>query len=81
MKYFYFCRGEMAERSIAAVLKTVEGNTSGGSNPSFSAKNYNPAQQRDFSFGEVSEWSNVTDSKSVVLSSVPGVRIPPSPHS
>ena len=31
--------GEMAERSIAAVLKTVEGNTSGGSNPSLSAKN------------------------------------------
>ena len=28
----------MAERSIAAVLKTVEGNTSGGSNPSLSAK-------------------------------------------
>ena len=28
----------MAERSNAAVLKTVEGNTSGGSNPSFSAK-------------------------------------------
>ena len=30
--------GEMAEWSIAAVLKTVEGHTSGGSNPSFSAK-------------------------------------------
>ena len=29
--------GEMAERSNAAVLKTVEGHTSGGSNPSFSA--------------------------------------------
>ena len=28
----------MAEWSIAAVLKTVEGNTSGGSNPSLSAK-------------------------------------------
>jgi hypothetical protein len=28
----------MAERSNAAVLKTVEGNTSGGSNPSLSAK-------------------------------------------
>ncbi|MBO5780426.1 MAG: hypothetical protein J6R27_04925, partial [Muribaculaceae bacterium] len=27
-----------AEWSIAAVLKTVEGNTSGGSNPSLSAK-------------------------------------------
>ena len=33
----YFCAGEMAERSNAAVLKTVEGNTSGGSNPSLSA--------------------------------------------
>ena len=31
--------GEMAEWSNAAVLKTVEGHTSGGSNPSFSAKN------------------------------------------
>ena len=30
--------GEMAEWSIAAVLKTVEGNTSGGSNPSLSAR-------------------------------------------
>ncbi len=29
--------GEMAEWSIAAVLKTVEGHTSGGSNPSLSA--------------------------------------------
>lgn len=29
--------GEMAEWSIAVVLKTIEGNTSGGSNPSFSA--------------------------------------------
>ena len=31
----------MAEWSIAAVLKTVEGHTSGGSNPSLSAKNKN----------------------------------------
>ena len=30
--------GEMAEWSIAAVLKTVEGHTSGGSNPSLSAR-------------------------------------------
>ena len=30
--------GEMAEWSIAAVVKTVEGHTSGGSNPSLSAK-------------------------------------------
>ena len=32
-----FAPGEVAEWSIAAVLKTVEGNTSGGSNPSLSA--------------------------------------------
>ena len=31
----------MAEWSIAAVLKTVEGHTSGGSNPSLSAKKPN----------------------------------------
>ena len=41
-KTLYLCsafetNGEMAEWSIAAVLKTVEGNTSGGSNPSLSA--------------------------------------------
>ena len=35
LRYF----GEMAEWSIAAVLKTVEGHTSGGSNPSLSATN------------------------------------------
>ncbi len=38
LKKLYFCSGEMAEWSNAAVLKTVEGHTSGGSNPSFSAK-------------------------------------------
>ena len=32
------CNGEMAERSIAAVLKTVEGKPSQGSNPCLSAK-------------------------------------------
>ena len=44
IKRFIFARtkgeiliGEMAERSNAAVLKTVEGHTSGGSNPSLSA--------------------------------------------
>ncbi len=36
--YCNFADGEMAEWSNAAVLKTVEGHTSGGSNPSFSAK-------------------------------------------
>ena len=41
MKTFktYFCAGEMAERSNAAVLKTVEVKASGGSNPSLSAVN------------------------------------------
>ena len=33
----YFCRGELAEWSIAAVLKTVDLHGSGGSNPSLSA--------------------------------------------
>ena len=38
----YLCTpvGEMAEWSIAAVLKTVEVKASGGSNPSLSAKIY-----------------------------------------
>lgn len=38
--YYYFCSGEMAERSNAAVLKTVVLQGTGGSNPSFSARNY-----------------------------------------
>ena len=43
--------GEMAEWSIAAVLKTVEGHTSGGSNPSLSAKfNLNPLIFSGFCF-------------------------------
>ena len=37
LEEYYPQLGEMAEWSIAAVLKTVEGNTSGGSNPSLSA--------------------------------------------
>ena len=40
--FYYFCDGEMAEWSIAAVLKTVDCNRSGGSNPSFSAKEKMP---------------------------------------
>ena len=36
---FASVNGGMAEWSNAAVLKTVEGHTSGGSNPSSSAKN------------------------------------------
>ena len=38
--YIWTCIGEMAEWSNAAVLKTVEGHTSGGSNPSFSASKF-----------------------------------------
>ena len=34
----YICRGELAEWSNAAVLKTVVPQGTGGSNPSFSAK-------------------------------------------
>jgi hypothetical protein len=37
-KYTTFALGELAEWSIAAVLKTVEPKGSGGSNPSLSAK-------------------------------------------
>ena len=49
---FYFCRGEMAERSIAAVLKTVDCNRSGGSNPSFSALEKKRPALAGFFFGE-----------------------------
>ncbi len=38
MLIFAHLLGEMAERSNAAVLKTVDCNRSGGSNPSLSAK-------------------------------------------
>ena len=37
-KKLYLCSGEMAEWSIAAVLKTVVQQCTGGSNPSFSAE-------------------------------------------
>ena len=42
--------GELAEWSNAAVLKTVEGYTSGGSNPSFSAKKNLQQELRVFCF-------------------------------
>ena len=38
MKNFYFCGGELAEWSNAAVLKTVNCHRFGGSNPSLSAE-------------------------------------------
>ena len=37
-KMLYFCSGDMAEWSIAAVLKTVKPKGFGGSNPSVSAR-------------------------------------------
>ena len=42
-----FVPGEMAEWSIAAVLKTVELRGSGGSNPSLSAENNKAEQTTD----------------------------------
>ena len=51
----YFCRGDMAEWSIAAVLKTVKPKGFGGSNPSVSAR----------FFGEMPEWSIGAVSKTV----------------
>ena len=41
----------MAEWSIAAVLKTVEGHTSGGSNPSLSATNQSESAVTQNSYG------------------------------
>ena len=38
LQHYYFAPGELAERSNAAVLKTVDCYRSGGSNPSLSAK-------------------------------------------
>ena len=38
IKYYYFCHGELAEWSIAAVLKTVVPQGTVGSNPTFSAQ-------------------------------------------
>lgn len=46
-----FAAGEMAERSIAAVLKTVVGKTTGGSNPSLSAEStQSPSKHWGFLF-------------------------------
>ena len=57
-KSLYFCRpkGEMAERSNAAVLKTVVPVTEPGVRIPLSPL-----------LGEMAEWSNAADSKSVVL--------------
>ena len=45
---YTFALGEMAEWSIAAVLKTVELRGSGGSNPSLSAERKNEAFRKAF---------------------------------
>ena len=54
-KMLYFCSGDMAEWSIAAVLKTVKPKGFGGSNPSVSAR----------FLGEMPEWSIGAVSKTV----------------
>ncbi len=46
MKKLYLCSGEMAEWSIAAVLKTVVQQCTGGSNPSFSAEEKGSEENR-----------------------------------
>ena len=46
----FACVGEMAEWSIAAVLKTVELRGSGGSNPSLSARNKKESTRDSFLF-------------------------------
>ena len=58
----------MAEWSIASVLKTDEGNTSGGSNPSLSAETLTHRQRFLFS-----------NRRGSLLTSLAGVRIPLSP--
>ena len=71
----------MAERSIAAVLKTVIQKCIGGSNPSVSAE----SNSKGLLFickirsGEMPEWSNGAVSKTVERFRVPRVRIPFSP--
>lgn len=71
MENVYLCRGDMAERSIAAVLKTVKPKGFGGSNPSVSAN-----LQAEPAFlersGEMPEWSIGAVSKTVERSAFQG---------
>ena len=53
---FATVKGGMAEWSNAAVLKTVEGHTSGGSNPSSSAIKFNPLIFSGFFVDELSSY-------------------------
>ena len=85
-KKLYLCSGEMAEWSIAAVLKTVVQQCTGGSNPSFSAE-IKRLQQSLLFFkilfvltGGMPEWSNGAVSKTVDRISGPRVRIPLPPQ-
>ena len=56
----YFRAGEMAERSNAAVLKTVDCYRSGGSNPSLSARqDQNPRIFVGFLFSERGKLSSM----------------------
>ncbi len=56
-----FKKGEMAEWSIAAVLKTVELQGSGGSNPSLSVKNGSTPKRVDFKGQHQSQWILMKD--------------------
>ena len=58
----YFCSGDMAEWSIAAVLKTVKPKGFGGSNPSVSARWRKSTTETP---GEMPEWSIGAVSKTV----------------
>ncbi len=65
----YFCSGDMAEWSIAAVLKTVKPKGFGGSNPSVSARAAKgrllSVRPSDRKVGEMPEWSIGAVSKTV----------------
>ena len=61
-RHTYFCAGEMAERSNAAVLKTVEVKASGGSNPSLSAKSMNVLRKQAFLFWAFARLASFTSS-------------------
>ena len=61
--------------TVPAALRAVHGRAGGDQRPRLDRGSHVEFARR----GEVAEWSNAADSKSVVRFSVPGVRIPPSP--
>ncbi len=68
----------------ARLESVCRGNSTEGSNPSLSAKQFAQKKMRSSKtdkqdLGEVLEWSNRTVSKTVDHASGPWVRIPPSP--